>query len=233
MHSVYGLQTIKIPTHQLSKRITKNEQIYQNLSIKRQILLDRIDEIYKVNRPILIGTGSVAESEAVGAWLKQAGYPHRVLNATQDKSEAEIIATAGQQNAITVATNMAGRGTDIMLGLGVTALGGLHVISLNSNESRRIDRQLYGRCARQGDPGSTEAILSLADPALQHFYSSAMLKLLNKLCPGTKPIPDFIGRLILGVPQRIHEHKQRSIRRQVMRIDRQLSRLLAFTGKLE
>lgn len=233
MHNVYGLRTIKIPTHQLSKRMIKSEQIYQNLSIKQQVLIDRIDGIFKGNRPILIGTGSVAESETVGAWLKQAGYPHRVLNATQDKNEAEIIAKAGQQKAITVATNMAGRGTDIMLGLGVTKLGGLHIISLNSNESRRIDRQLYGRCARQGDPGSTEAILSLEDPALQHFYSSAMLKLLSKLCPGTKPIPDFLGRLILRFPQRLNENKQRSIRSQVMRIDRQLSRLLAFSGKLE
>jgi preprotein translocase subunit SecA len=233
MHNVYGLRTIKIPTHQLSKRMTKSEQIYQNLSIKQQVLIDRIDDIFKGNRPILIGTGSVAESETVGAWLKQAGYPHRVLNATQDKNEAEIIAKAGQQKAITVATNMAGRGTDITLGLGVTKLGGLHIISLNSNESRRIDRQLYGRCARQGDPGSTEAILSLEDPALQHFYSSAMLKLLSKLCPGTKPIPDFLGRLILRFPQRLNENKQRSIRSQVMRIDRQLSRLLAFSGKLE
>jgi preprotein translocase subunit SecA len=156
-----------------------------------------------------------------------------VLNANQDKDEAEIIAKAGQQQAITVATNMAGRGTDIALGLGVAQLGGLHVIALSSNDSRRIDRQLYGRCARQGDPGSAEAILSLQDPSLQHFYSSAMLKLFSRFCIGIEPVPDRLGRLILRFPQRQNEKRQRSIRSQVISQDRRLSRILAFSGKFE
>jgi preprotein translocase subunit SecA len=109
----------------------------------------------------------------------------------------------------------------------------LHVITLNTNESKRIDRQLYGRCARQGDPGSAEAILSMQDPAFQHFYPSALLKVFSQFCFGSKPIPDFLGRLILRFPQRIKEKQQRRIRKQVMRHDRQLARLLAFSGKFE
>ncbi len=233
LHNIYGLQTIKVPTHKPSKRILMQERIYHSLEIARRALLERISELYECNRPILIGTCSVAESEEVSNCLKQAGFPHQVLNANQDKEEAEIIAKAGRQKTITVATNMAGRGTDIALGLGVAKLGGLHVIALNSNESRRIDRQLYGRCARQGDPGSAEAILSLQDPALQHFYSSAMLMVFRKFCPGAKPLPDWLGKLILRLPQLLKERQQRSIRRQVMKYDRRLSRLLAFSGKFE
>lgn len=233
MHTIYGLQTVKVPAHKPSQRIVMQERVYRTLGLKRQALLQRVSELCEAKRPVLIGTGSVAESDEVGAWLAQAGYPHRVLNATQDKDEAAIIAKAGQQKAITVATNMAGRGTDIALGLGVLELGGLHVISVNSNDSRRIDRQLYGRCARQGDPGSTEAILSLQDPVLQHFYSSAMLKAFSRFCPGEKPIPDVLGRLILRFPQVIKERRQRRLRKQVMELDRQMSRILAITGKPE
>jgi preprotein translocase subunit SecA len=233
MHNIYGLQTVKVPAHKPSQRISMQERIYRTLGLKQQALLVQVAEIYETGRPILIGTGSVAESHEVGDWLSQAGYPHRVLNATQDKDEADIIAEAGQQKAITVATNMAGRGTDIALGLGVFELGGLHVISVNSNDSRRIDRQLYGRCARQGDPGSSEAILSLQDPALQHFYSSVMLKVFSRFCPGAKPIPDIVGKLILRFPQVVKEKRQRRLRKQVMELDRQMSRILAFSGKPE
>lgn len=233
MHSVYGLRTIKVQPHKPPKRIMMGASIYKTLENKKAALLARVSQLYKLNRPILIGTATVEESNEVGAWLAQADFPHRVLNATQDKYEAEIIAKAGQQHAVTVATNMAGRGTDIELGLGVSCLGGLHVIALNSNKSRRIDRQLYGRCARQSDPGSAEAILSLQDPALQSFYSTAMLKVFGLLCRGSDPIPAFLASLILLLPQHIKERNQRKIRKQVMKHDRQLSRVLAFSGKPE
>lgn len=233
LHSVYGLQTIKVQPHTPSKKIMMQERIYKTLENKKTALLARVSGLYNLNRPILIGTTTVEESKEVSAWLKKAGFPHRVLNATQDRYEAEIIAKAGQQNAITVATNMAGRGTDIALGLGVAKLGGLHVIALNSNESRRIDRQLYGRCARQSDPGSAEAILSLQDPAFQHFYPSTMLTAFSLLCNGSNPIPAFLASLILRLPQKMKERQQRRIRKQVMKLDRQLSRILAFSGKSE
>lgn len=233
MHRVYGLHTVKVPTHRASKRILLAERIYPTLAAKQRAFLQRVTELTSEGRPILVGTGSVAESLEVATWLEQANLPHRVLNAEQDKHEAEIIGHAGQMYAITVATNMAGRGTDIALGPGGVALGGLHVIALNCNDSRRIDRQLYGRCARQGDPGSCEAILSLEDAALQEFYSSAILKALAAQGSDDLPLPTFLGNLILRLPQFVKERRQRRIRRHLTRQDKQLSRILAFSGKFE
>jgi preprotein translocase subunit SecA len=233
MHAVYGLHTVKVPTHRPSKRIMMQEQVYRTMALKKRAFLQRIEALYAQNRPVLVGTGSVAESIEVSGWLEEIGLPHRVLNAEQDQHEAEIIANAGQQQAITVATNMAGRGTDIALGLGVSDLGGLHVIALNCNDSRRIDRQLYGRCARQGDPGSCEAILSLEDQAVEHFYSSAILKALSRLSVNDGALPDYLGKLILRLPQHKNEKKQRRIRKQLIKQDNHLSRILAFSGKFE
>ena len=230
---VYGLDLFKVATNRPSKRKMLSERIYRNEDLKHQALLDRVGELYQQGRPLLIGTCTVEESEQVSQWLQQVEISHRVLNAKQDQHESEIIAQAGQQQAITVATNMAGRGTDISLGEGVAELGGLHVIALSRNASGRVDRQLYGRCARQGDPGSAEAILSLQDPALEQFYSSAMLKLLTNFCPGSKPIPNFISKLILRLPQRRNEKEQSLIRKMLMKQDRQLRRVLAFSGKFE
>ncbi|MBD9357831.1 preprotein translocase subunit SecA [Methylomonas albis] len=233
MHRVYGLHAVKVPTHRISKRRLLSERIYTTQAAKQRMFLQRVNELHTLGRPILIGTGSVAESLEVSDWLEQAGLLHRVLNAEQDQHEAEIIAHAGQLNAITVATNMAGRGTDIALGLGVAELGGLHVIALNCNESRRIDRQLYGRCARQGDPGSCEAILSLEDAGLREFYSSAILKTLTGLANGDQALPAWLGNLILRLPQTYKERHQRSVRRQLSKQDKRLSRILAFSGKFE
>jgi preprotein translocase subunit SecA len=233
MQRVYGLHTVKVPTHRDSQRKMLSERVYPTQAAKQKAFLLRIAEMHLLGRPILVGTGSVAESLEVSAWLETAGLLHRVLNAEQDQHEAEIIAQAGQLHAVTVATNMAGRGTDIALGLGVAELGGLHVIALNGNDSRRIDRQLYGRCARQGDPGSCEAILSLDDPALREFYSSAILKALGGLCAHDQPVPAFLGRLFLRLPQHFKERRQRKIRRQLIKQDKYLSRILAFAGKFE
>jgi preprotein translocase subunit SecA len=128
-----------------------------------------ISEIHAMDRPVLVGTASVAESERVGAAVAAAGIPHRVLNARQDAEEARIVADAGQRGAVTISTNMAGRGTDIVLGEGVSALGGLHVIGTNRHESRRIDHQLRGRAGRQGDPGSSQFFVSVEDDLLTRF----------------------------------------------------------------
>ncbi len=244
LQQVYGLHVVKVATNKVNKRLLQREHIYRNETIRKQMFLDRIKTIHQQQRPILIGTSTVEESEQVSQWLKRAGFSYRVLNANQNQHEAEIIAQAGQLKAITVATNMAGRGTDIILGKethsrglnpvpSVAKLGGLHVIALSRNESRRIDRQLYGRCARQGDPGSTEAILSLQDPALANFYSSAMLKTMASLCPGNRHIPEFIGNLILRFPQKKNEKEQSRIRTLLLKQDRHLQRILAFSGKFE
>lgn len=230
---VYGLHTVKVKTNRPSKRALQSESIYCNTAIKKQVLLKRIHELYQQHRPVLIGTSSVEESELVSQWLEEGILPYRLLNAKQDKDEANIIAQAGHQQTITVATNMAGRGTDIKLDNSVIELGGLHIIALSLNDSRRIDRQLYGRCGRQGEPGSAEAILSLEDPALAEYYSSAMLKLIEKLCSGSKPLADFFGKIVLRLPQQKKENDQSRIRKSLMKQDRHLQKTLAFSGKFE
>ena len=233
LKSVYGLDVFKVATNRPSKRKILSEHIYRNENSKQEALIKRVLQLYRQKQPVLIGTSSVQESEQVSNWLELENIPHRILNAKQDLHEAEIIAQAGQQQAITVATNMAGRGTDIKLGPGVAELGGLHVIALSRNSSHRIDRQLYGRCARQGDPGSAEAILSLQDTAMEQFYSSTMLKLLARFCPGNRPIPGFLANSVLNQPQIKNEKEQSKIRRTLMKQDKQLRRTLAFSGKFE
>ncbi len=233
LQRVYGLEVFKVATNQPPQRVMLGERVFRNQSDKKAALLDRVKALHRSGRPVLIGTCSVAESEQVDEWLRKADIEHRVLNAKQDKDEAEIIAAAGQQKAITVATNMAGRGTDIALGAGVDELGGLHVISLSLNGSHRIDRQLYGRCARQGDPGSAEAILSLQDTSLTNFYGPAILKFLAGLCKNGKPVPGFISRLMLRFAQRKYELKQSRMRKVLMQQDQRLRRILAFSGRFE
>lgn len=233
LKTVYGLPVTRVATHRPSKRVLLSERIYIDEAARKNAFLSRIQELHHQQRPVLIGTCSVEESEQVSAWLHQVKIPHRVLNAKQDQKEAEIIAQAGQLKAITVSTNMAGRGTDIGLGPGVEELGGLHVIALSRNASRRVDRQLYGRCARQGDPGSAEAILSLQDPTLEQYYSSAMLNLLSRFCSGSTPMPIFLARWVLNLPQQKNEKQQRRIRNMLLKQDKQLRRTLAFSGKFE
>ena len=233
IHRVYGLNVVKVETNRSSKRTLHSESIYRNKAIKKQVLVKRIHKLYQQNRPVLIGTSSVEESELVSQWLEEEKLPHRLLNAKQDQDEANIIAQAGQQQTITISTNMAGRGTDIKLDATTIELGGLHVIAFSLNDSRRLDRQLYGRCGRQGEPGSIEAIISLEDQALEDYYSSAMLKSIAKLCPENKPIADFIGKTILRLAQRNKEKDQCKIRKSLMQQDKYLQRILAFSGKFE
>jgi preprotein translocase subunit SecA len=233
MNRVYGLDLFKVSTNQPTIRLMYGEKIYRDELDKKLALVNRVTAMNSIGRPILIGTCSVEESEQVGEWLQHQGFPHRVLNAKQDSQEAEIVAAAGQLGAITVATNMAGRGTDIALGEGVEALGGLHVISLGLNDSYRVDRQLYGRCARQGDPGSAEAILSLEDAALTHHFAPVVRKFLAGLCGDGKPVPASVSRKILRLPQRSHEKKQCRIRKALMKQDQRLRRTLAFSGRFE
>ncbi len=233
LRRVYGLEVIKVPPHARNRRKIKSEAIYRNQQTRNQILLHRIKSMEKHQRAILIGTCSVEESEQISKLLQQHEITHRILNAKQDKQEAEIISQAGQAGIITVATNMAGRGTDIVLNDAVAKAGGLHVIALNRNQSRRIDRQLYGRCARQGDPGSAEAILSLEDPVLAQFYSSAMISVLAALSLRGRPIPRLISRLVLSLPQLHSERHQQATRNELIKQDKHMHRILALSGKFE
>jgi preprotein translocase subunit SecA len=164
---VYGLEVEVIPTNRPMIRRDCPDILCRTKAEKEQAVVDDIYRAHATGQPVLIGTASVAESERLGAMLE--GLPHRVLNARQDEEEARIVAQAGERGAITVSTNMAGRGTDIRLGDGVAALGGLYVIGTNRHESRRIDHQLRGRAGRQGDPGSSRFFLSLQDDLLRIF----------------------------------------------------------------
>jgi preprotein translocase subunit SecA len=233
LHQVYGLQLRRVEPHRKSQRRVAAAKVYRDLDARQDAFLKRVAQLHESGRPILIGTDSVQESEQVSAWLQQLDIQHRVLNARQDKQEADIIKSAGHQAAITVATNMAGRGTDIALGPGVKELGGLHVIALNLNSSYRLDRQLFGRCARQGDPGSAESILSLEDNALANCRGSTILKGLSRLSGSGNPIPPLLSLPFLRRAQRSHEMQQTRIRRALMKQDKRLRRVLAFSGRFE
>ena len=233
LRRVYGLDVRRVAPHQPSRRVMQGLRIFSGTEQRRAALLDRIEQLHNVGRPILIGTGSVEESEQVSVWLREAGFEHRVLNARQDREEAEIVAAAGHKDAITVATNMAGRGTDIALGTVVEQLGGLHVIAASLNASQRLDRQLYGRCARQGDPGSAEAILSLDDPGFALFASRPRRALAGLLARGARPVPRIFARTLIEHAQNRHEARQRRVRKLLMKQDKRMRRTLAFAGRFE
>ncbi|MCK5363750.1 MAG: hypothetical protein KAR22_12310, partial [Gammaproteobacteria bacterium] len=145
----------------------------------------------------------------------------------------EIVAQAGRIGAVTIATNMAGRGTDIKLGPGVKELGGLHVISSERHIARRIDRQLAGRCARQGDPGSYEAILSLEDELVGLYFGDRVKNLLSAIGRKNRPVPRWVASVLIALPQRMLERYHRRVRRELLKVDEQRGKLLAFTGAPE
>lgn len=180
---IYKLDVLEIPTHNACCRKDSNDEIYMTEREKYNAILKEVREIHGLGRPILIGTESVEVSEKLSRIFKQNGLPHTVLNAKQHDREAEIIAQAGAKGAITIATNMAGRGTDIKLEQGIAGLGGLQVIGTTRHQSRRIDRQLRGRCARQGDPGSSKFYISFEDSLLRLFASPRITGILQRFRP--------------------------------------------------
>jgi preprotein translocase subunit SecA len=172
-HKIYGLDVAVIPTNKNMVRKDHPDVIYKTERSKFEAVIDEIVEMNKQGRPVLVGTVSVEKSERLSKMLERHGVKHNVLNAKQHEREAGIIAEAGQSNGVTIATNMAGRGTDIVLGPGVTDLGGLHIIGTERHESRRIDNQLRGRAGRQGDPGSSRFFISLEDDLMKIFGPAA------------------------------------------------------------
>ncbi|MGZ5011220.1 MAG: preprotein translocase subunit SecA [Methylobacter sp.] len=233
LHSVYGLHVVDIPTYKPCQRKMLPERLYLTADAKWTALIARIKELNQLGRPILIGTCSVTESEEISEKLTAHQLPHQVLNAKQNKHEAEIIARTGQSGNITVATNMAGRGTDIELDAHVIALGGLHVIAMARNDALRIDRQLYGRCARQGNPGSAEAFISLQDERIVLAYPESLLKIFSRLAGNEQIIPEMLAKIILRGPQKKIENQKAEIRDQLMKQDKQQARILAFSGRFE
>jgi preprotein translocase subunit SecA len=178
---IYGLGVVTIPTHRKMVRQDKADLIYRTMKEKYDALVTQIEELHKEGKPVLVGTASIEKSEIVSRLLEKRKIRHEVLNAKQHEREAQIISLAGHQGAVTIATNMAGRGTDIKLGEGVKELGGLHIIGTERNESRRIDNQLRGRSGRQGDPGYSRFYLSLEDDLMRIFGSEKISAIMSKL----------------------------------------------------
>lgn len=222
----YGLTTVRIPTHRRRRRRHLGTRYLRGSDARWQAVAARAAALAAAGRPVLIGTRSVEASERAAAGLAALGVAHVVLNARQDKAEAEIVAAAGRRGAVTVATNIAGRGTDIRLGPGVAERGGLHVILTEFHESARIDRQLYGRAGRQGDPGSTEAIVSLDDELFTRF-APRLAGLARRL-----PLP-ALCHLLRRRAQARAEAEHAATRAEQTALDRQLERALAFAGPVE
>lgn len=177
----YQLRVITIPTNRPSRRTDWDDLVYQTYEAKVRKIIDEVKKMNAIGRPVLIGTTSVAQSERLSAAFSKAGIPHHLLNAKTEEEEARIIATAGQKGQVMIATNMAGRGTDILLGEGVKELGGLHIIGTERHESHRIDMQLRGRAGRQGDPGSSQFIISLEDDLFQLYDQEELEKWRSKV----------------------------------------------------
>lgn len=216
LFSIYGLKIVKVPLRKPSQRITLPTIIYHDKQTLWNTVVERIKKIHQSGRPILVGTDSVADSESLSLKLREAGLAHEVLNARQNGREADIIANAGQLKQITVSTNMAGRGTDISLGNGVNELGGIHLINCQHNASRRIDRQLLGRCARQGNPGSAETLIAMDKPLIHNLFPNWVTRLAGK-----KGLlrPRWLVALILHLPQWLEESQQRAQRYEIMKQD--------------
>jgi len=189
-HKIYGLDVVVIPTHHPMIRDDHPDVIYKSEQSKFEAVIGEIVDLNKEGRPVLVGTVSVEKSERLARMLEKRGVKHNVLNAKQHEREAAIVAEAGQPNAVTIATNMAGRGTDIVLGAGIADLGGLHIIGTERHESRRIDNQLRGRAGRQGDHGSSRFFISLEDDLMKIFG----------------PAADRIGRLMESLEVEPIEH---------------------------
>jgi preprotein translocase subunit SecA len=230
----YELPVVSVPTNKTPRRLRLPDQCFLRNRERWQRVLERTLEITAQGRPVLIGTRSVEASETVAAVLTQAGVAHRVLNARQDKEEADIVALAGASGRVTVATNMAGRGTDIGLGEGVEAAGGLHVILTEFHASARIDRQLVGRCGRQGDPGSAEAIVSLEDELFTRFQPR-----LQAWCRrwlerrGAVALPGHWLRILVRLAQRKSGRLDARSRKMTFKSDKKQNEFLAFAGKVE
>ena len=207
-HDIYKLGVLVIPTNKPVARKDANDAVYKTKREKYSAVLGEIQDVHAQGRPILVGTISVEVSEHLSRMLKRTGIIHSVLNAKYHQQEAEIVARAGQRGSVTIATNMAGRGTDIKLGTGVAEVGGLHVIGTERHEARRIDRQLRGRCARQGDPGSSHFFISLEDDLMRLFGSDRIVKVMERvgLEEGQELTHPLLNRSIQQAQKRVEQH---------------------------
>jgi preprotein translocase subunit SecA len=218
--NIYKLEVLVIPTNRPMCRTDYGDVVYKNEKAKYRAVCDEIETLNKEKRPVLVGTISIEKSEYLSGLLKKRGVAHNVLNAKQHEREAEIIANAGQPAAVTIATNMAGRGTDIVLGPGIAAVGGLHIIGTERHESRRIDNQLRGRAGRQGDPGSSRFYLSLEDNLLRIFQGEKIKSYMDRF-KMEEDIPiesKLISRAIENAQKKVESHNY-DIRKHLIEYD--------------
>ncbi len=232
IRAVYGLQVVRVPLNKPSRRVHLPDRLLPTQAAKWQAVAQAAGALAAQGRPVLIGTRSVKASEEISAVLHAQGIAHALLNAKQDADEAAVVAEAGQAGRVTVATNMAGRGTDIELGEGVDARGGLHVILTEFHDSGRVDRQLFGRCARQGDAGSCQAIVSLQDDIYTVAVPGPTALLQRLLQQGTR-LPAWTCGALRWLAQWTTERRHTALRIANLKQDTQLNQSLAFTGKGE
>jgi len=224
-YKIYGLEVIVIPTNKPLARKNLNDLVYVNEAAKFNAVVEDIKERHKVGQPLLVGTISIEKSELLSDMLKREGVKHEVLNAKHHEKEAEIVKNAGQKGMVTIATNMAGRGTDIKLGEGVKELGGLHIVGTERHESRRIDNQLRGRAGRQGDPGSSQFFVSLEDDLMRLFGSEKIKNMMKTLkVPEDQPLEHkMISGAIESAQKKVEGHNF-DIRKHVLQYDDVMNR---------
>ena len=227
---IYGLPVISIPTHRPCIRRVLPDAAFSSAEQKWQAVVKEITRCHQTGRPVLVGTRSVKASEKLAAMLAVEGFEFNLLNAIRHREEARIVAAAGEQNRITIATNMAGRGTDIKLGRGVAELGGLHVIATERHESGRIDRQLFGRCARQGDPGSAQAFMSADDELIQRFLPGWLGRRLKSAIAIQAPGVCQFAQMAISHAQNAAQRLAFRQRRNVLKMDTWLEEALSFSG---
>ena len=224
---IYRLPVKRIPTNRPSQRRFLPDRYFATQEEKWLAVTERVQRLNQSGRPILIGTRSVADSEKLSQLFAAEGIEHELLNARQNAAEAEIIALAGQPFRVTIATNMAGRGTDIEIAPAALNEGGLHVIATEFHEAARIDRQLYGRAARQGDPGSCEVFASLEDSLVKQ-HAGWLSRLI--IAYGGRSVPQSVGKIVLRRLQKKVERAHSNVRASLLESDEQLENLLAFSG---
>ncbi|EZH66415.1 preprotein translocase subunit SecA [Bacillaceae bacterium JMAK1] len=218
--NIYNMNVISVPTNVPIQRQDQSDLIYRKMEFKFQAVAERVEEIHKTGQPILVGTANVDTSELVSKMLKKRKIEHSVLNAKNHANEAKIITKAGEKGAVTIATNMAGRGTDIKLGQGVPELGGLFVLGTERNESRRIDNQLRGRSGRQGDPGMSQFYLSMEDTLMRRFANEQMQSTLEKMgMEDDEPLESKVVTRIVEYSQKRVEGHNFDARKQILQYD--------------
>ncbi|MBV1786448.1 preprotein translocase subunit SecA [Marinobacterium sp. D7] len=234
MGHVYDLLSVRIPPHRRSRRIRQGCRVFATADQKWQALVETLAQMQSRGQPVLVGTRTIHAADELAERLTAYRIEHQLLHANQDVEEAMIVAEAGKHGRVTIATNMAGRGTDIKLADGIDTLGGLHVILTELHDSARVDRQLVGRCARQGQPGSWEEILSLEDELLQ-VLPKRLLKALSRRLQGAPDsrVLQWVARRVYQLAQQRVERSHKRIRRSLLRAEFQSRRSLSFTGKSE